>query len=107
MRPRPGGVNRARSEDKPRPDRDPEPVRPRRQGHGDSLAVCVMRLAPATMGEMAIAMTTRITRCFDALRRAGELGLVADRKSTRLNSSHVAISYAVFCLKKKKSNHSG
>src|SRR5690625_3458047 len=28
--------------------------------------------------------------------------LVIDRKSTRLNSSHVAISYAVFCLKKKK-----
>src|SRR5207253_9909860 len=28
----------------------------------------------------------------------------ADRKSTRLNSSHVAISYAVFCLKKKISN---
>src|SRR5690606_42021748 len=27
---------------------------------------------------------------------------VADRKSTRLNSSHVKISYAVFCLKKKK-----
>src|SRR5437660_10526865 len=29
-------------------------------------------------------------------------GLLQDRKSTRLNSSHVAISYAVFCLKKKK-----
>src|SRR5437870_11485282 len=28
--------------------------------------------------------------------------LLQDRKSTRLNSSHVAISYAVFCLKKKK-----
>src|SRR5437870_549796 len=28
----------------------------------------------------------------------------SDRKSTRLNSSHVAISYAVFCLKKKKKN---
>src|SRR5256885_9799584 len=27
---------------------------------------------------------------------------VADRKSTRLNSSHLVISYAVFCLKKKK-----
>src|SRR5690625_6354488 len=27
---------------------------------------------------------------------------LVDRKSTRLNSSHVAISYAVFCLKKKK-----
>src|SRR5690349_24254628 len=29
-------------------------------------------------------------------------GLGLDRKSTRLNSSHVEISYAVFCLKKKK-----
>src|SRR6266700_8084883 len=28
-----------------------------------------------------------------------------DRKSTRLNSSHVKISYAVFCLKKKKKNY--
>src|SRR5207253_3959895 len=33
----------------------------------------------------------------DARRKSPE-----DRKSTRLNSSHVAISYAVFCLKKKK-----
>src|SRR5258708_9869271 len=31
--------------------------------------------------------------------------LVADRKSTRLNSSHQIISYAVFCLKKKKPTH--
>src|SRR3712207_8623830 len=30
------------------------------------------------------------------------LGQIADRKSTRLNSSHANISYAVFCLKKKK-----
>src|SRR5688572_32674392 len=30
----------------------------------------------------------------------------SDRKSTRLNSSHSQISYAVFCLKKKKTNHS-
>src|SRR3712207_8760056 len=29
----------------------------------------------------------------------------ADRKSTRLNSSHANISYAVFCLKKKKNTH--
>src|SRR5438067_4874827 len=29
-------------------------------------------------------------------------GRIRDRKSTRLNSSHVSISYAVFCLKKKK-----
>src|SRR3712207_7034506 len=47
----------------------------------------------------------------DVLRRAGETALAdeaaalarrTDRKSTRLNSSHANISYAVFCLKKKK-----
>src|SRR2546426_5727738 len=32
----------------------------------------------------------------------GPLHLSRDRKSTRLNSSHLVISYAVFCLKKKK-----
>src|SRR5690554_7118788 len=39
---------------------------------------------------------------FFASDRAGGEG---DRKSTRLNSSHVRISYAVFCLKKKKNKH--
>src|SRR3712207_8233192 len=38
--------------------------------------------------------------------RADEyLRLMQDRKSTRLNSSHANISYAVFCLKKKKQTH--
>src|SRR5256885_5412482 len=38
-----------------------------------------------------------------SLRRIVATGaLAADRKSTRLNSSHLVISYAVFCLKKKK-----
>src|SRR5690349_23326941 len=37
---------------------------------------------------------------FDPLTACKRLG--RDRKSTRLNSSHVEISYAVFCLKKKK-----
>src|SRR2546422_4310794 len=36
--------------------------------------------------------------------RRQECVLEADRKSTRLNSSHGYISYAVFCLKKKKKN---
>src|SRR5258705_1509731 len=39
-----------------------------------------------------------------AARRAGRhpgRGATSDRKSTRLNSSHLGISYAVFCLKKK------
>src|SRR3712207_8596834 len=34
------------------------------------------------------------------------LGVELDRKSTRLNSSHANISYAVFCLKKKNITHS-
>src|SRR3712207_8353290 len=34
----------------------------------------------------------------------GTLDLEADRKSTRLNSSHANISYAVFCLKKKQNS---
>src|SRR5207244_8454201 len=52
----------------------------------------------------------RITRPFsdeawtklDQLGEAVDADLAADRKSTRLNSSHQIISYAVFCLKKKK-----
>src|SRR2546426_3279928 len=35
----------------------------------------------------------------------GDLHTEADRKSTRLNSSHLVISYAVFCLKKKMTQH--
>src|SRR3712207_8464020 len=36
---------------------------------------------------------------------AGQLASSGDRKSTRLNSSHANISYAVFCLKKKKKTY--
>src|SRR5690606_42002085 len=38
---------------------------------------------------------------------AAHVRIQADRKSTRLNSSHVKISYAVFCLKKKKKKAGG
>src|SRR5207249_10250867 len=38
-------------------------------------------------------------RGLDGERDAGRADAAADRKSTRLNSSHVSISYAVFCLK--------
>src|SRR5439155_26125758 len=62
--------------------------RPRadRRGRGDPRG-------PRRLGSPA--ERTRVEARIDA----GEL----DRKSTRLNSSHVATSYAVFCLKKKKS----
>src|SRR5437773_5816592 len=46
-----------------------------------------------------------VQRVFHVRHRAVAIGLVyLDRKSTRLNSSHITISYAVFCLKKKNKN---
>src|SRR5256885_8774116 len=44
----------------------------------------------------------RAQRCLDPARGDERLEAARDRKSTRLNSSHLVISYAVFCLKKKK-----
>src|SRR5687768_18179532 len=41
----------------------------------------------------------------EAARRSRRVSLLRDRKSTRLNSSHGYISYAVFCLKKKIKNN--
>src|SRR5690625_2259908 len=43
-------------------------------------------------------------QCFECFKFFLEPFIEIDRKSTRLNSSHVAISYAVFCLKKKNKN---
>src|SRR5688500_19091058 len=53
-------------------------------------------IAVAAEAEAAAFVETEIAR----LRLAGDQ-LLEDRKSTRLNSSHLVISYAVFCLKKK------
>src|SRR5438309_7236692 len=48
--------------------------------------------------------TSRVPRWMrhQSVRRPSTGSSVTDRKSTRLNSSHSSISYAVFCLKKKK-----
>src|SRR5436853_5957745 len=40
----------------------------------------------------------------EAAAKSENISIIVDRKSTRLNSSHLGISYAVFCLKKKKKN---
>src|SRR5699024_12694205 len=61
------------------------PERPCRVRPARNLSAALNRPPPAA-----------VIRCPD--------GWSADRKSTRLNSSHVSISYAVFCLKKKKEN---
>src|SRR5207253_9015191 len=58
-----------------------------------------LKLKPAPRG-VPYPPPRRARRLFQGCRRFG--CTPRDRKSTRLNSSHVAISYAVFCLKKKK-----
>src|SRR5690348_18385298 len=56
----------------------------------------------AKLGRFAEART-ELERAASLTQNARERALLlADRKSTRLNSSHPSISYAVFCLKKKK-----
>src|SRR5260221_6613168 len=54
-------------------------------------------VADACTDHRALAANSLSTRSWNFTRFAG-----SDRKSTRLNSSHTVISYAVFCLKKKK-----
>src|SRR5256885_8063487 len=56
--------------------------------------------------EFAVAVTAFDGRLHPALDLQPQLAQAgADRKSTRLNSSHLVISYAVFCLKKKNMTH--
>src|SRR5690606_41689561 len=57
-------------------------------------------LAAGDFGKDAAKTTVQLDLRSDDV--AEDAATVLDRKSTRLNSSHVKISYAVFCLKKKK-----
>src|SRR5690554_1290199 len=68
---------------------------------------CIFKLFPTVWAPALLHYTEHSLRVRhhdgDATIRRGEAGSATkDRKSTRLNSSHVRISYAVFCLKKKK-----
>src|SRR2546422_5552670 len=77
----------------------------------DALPICSRKIAPSWVDSPNSAntrswssahrkaATPRKTFCATSARRTRK---VIDRKSTRLNSSHGYISYAVFCLKKKK-----
>src|SRR5438552_14235352 len=71
-------------------------------------------------GEVVSSITVRLVRSIEIARIAKTAGFdsiyvdvehsslsleTTDRKSTRLNSSHQIISYAVFCLKKKNNDH--
>src|SRR3712207_8952946 len=55
-------------------------------------------------GDVAIDHRPALELAHGRVRRAARHDVEQDRKSTRLNSSHANISYAVFCLKKKKKN---
>src|SRR5437899_6391183 len=61
--------------------------RDQRDSNGPRLLGCVEAVDPENVADRVIRVGRRVA---------------IDRKSTRLNSSHLGISYAVFCLKKKK-----
>src|SRR5207245_11748313 len=89
------------------PTRRSSDLRPRRRTSSSrDGASCGRSAASASTGksgpEMICAPSAR--RGAPGLPRASDGDGRRDRKSTRLNSSHGSISYAVFCLKKKKKN---
>src|SRR5437870_7847784 len=97
-------------------DRQPVPILHHDLPHEDQLGLLALALAEqarvwicrALVGRVRALLTMKVDRGITRIigwliRRRLVLGpeaLETDRKSTRLNSSHVAISYAVFCLKK-------
>src|SRR3712207_7130624 len=76
---------------------------------GDSLSAECFRSAPQPLWRHRRSQEWRLrpAQPIEAGDARGIAGIApgADRKSTRLNSSHANISYAVFCLKKKKNNN--
>src|SRR3712207_7910783 len=71
----------------------------------DALPICVeaFRALPAPSAMASVRGSFREHPAYPATQSERESNLTPlDRKSTRLNSSHANISYAVFCLKKKK-----
>src|SRR5690606_40850853 len=95
----------------------PHPTEPNTPPLHDALPISRLQVAEldAVLGQRAqqprdgSRLVLRVERVHELVTRAGQLerkrrerrGDRPDRKSTRLNSSHVKISYAVFCLKKK------
>src|SRR5689334_24533537 len=67
------------------------------EDHAGGIAFLLRDIAVPVYGS---ALSLALAR--NRIEEAGMLDLTEDRKSTRLNSSHSSISYAVFCLKKKK-----
>src|SRR5256885_10759861 len=68
---------------------------------GEVLGRCTVKIHPAAGVHREVRRVGRAQQ--SETQPIGVLRAVADRKSTRLNSSHLVISYAVSCLKKKNS----
>src|SRR5215510_6198432 len=101
-----GAVHRARvrpgSHRQPSEECDPRQVLSHRATHCPPLRGAGGRRGARRSGRATPSPTDAQTGTCDRPAPARPGRATADRKSTRLNSSHVAISYAVFCLKKKK-----
>src|SRR5438034_7404633 len=81
---------------------------PRQSSAADTIHTIVSTLRPpprSTLFPYTTLFRSHLAVKRELLRRIknrfDDLGIELDRKSTRLNSSHTVISYAVFCLKKK------
>src|SRR2546430_9131920 len=71
-----------------------------REHHG--VEVDFLQIMRRRLRQLAMRIRPRAPGVVDPARIGAEIAAAIDRKSTRLNSSHSQISYAVFCLKKKK-----
>src|SRR5262245_63471371 len=77
---------------------DPKSVRKLRR-IAEKLVECALNGEPWAIAQVADRIDGKATA---EIKTEQTQRYVVDRKSTRLNSSHLGISYAVFCLKKKK-----
>src|SRR5690606_41588098 len=71
-------------------------------GENDCVAIYSDNSAEWITMDLAVLSIGAITVPVYSTNNKEQAAYILDRKSTRLNSSHVKISYAVFCLKKKK-----
>src|SRR5256885_4846001 len=79
-----------------------------RSDDGEAMGDALVRLLGDAALRARLARRGReVAEQFRAERTGQRLERKIDRKSTRLNSSHLVISYAVFCLKKKKKYDDG